>query len=111
MTEVAIEIDSTNRDVLFARRVELFFEPNPDGTESLSGRVVWHTEWWHYSGDVKRAQTMGPRIERQVASLLSESYPAGEVELSALQIIAALKSAYVAHARAHLGLSESSDPE
>lgn len=104
MTDVFIDLDATNRDVLYARRVEMFFEPNPDGSESLNGKVVWHTEWWHYSGDLLRGKSLGPRIEKSVAEVIEESYPVGGGELPALAIIGGIKSAYITHAREHLGL-------
>lgn len=106
MTDVTIQLDEHNRDVLYARRVEMFFDPNEDGTPSTDGRVVWHTEWWHYSGELLRSKSMGPRIERQVADVLGEAYPVGEDELPALAIIGGLKAAFVMHASEHLGLSE-----
>ena len=106
MTDVSIELDATNRDVLFARRVEMFFVPNEDGTPSVDGRIVWHTEWWHYSGAVKRAQTMGPRIERDVADVLGESFEVDGVTLAAPAIIGGIKAAFIKHAREELGLSE-----
>lgn len=115
MSDIAIELDETNRDVLYARRVEMFFEPNPDGSESLNGKVVWHTEWWHYSGELLRGVSLGPRIERTVESILAEEYTVGEGTLPAIATIGAIKAAYVKHAREHLGLgeepSENPDPE
>lgn len=102
MTDVSIDLDEHNRDVLYARRVEMFFEPNEDGTPSVNGRIVWHTEWWHYSGELLRGKSMGPRIERDVADVLGESY--GDV--TAPEIIGGIKEAFVAHAREDLGISE-----
>ena len=111
MTDVAIEIDANNRDVLFCRRAEMFFVPNEDGTPSVNGKIVWHTEWWHYSGDVKRAQTMGPRIERDVADVLGETFDVGDVELPAVAIIGGIKAGFVKHAREELGLDAQEEPE
>lgn len=102
MTDVSIELDATNRDVLFARRVEMFFVPNEDGTPSVDGRIVWHTEWWHYSGEVKRAQTMAQRIERSVEDIITEEYEG----IPAHVIISAIKAAFIKHAREDLGLTE-----
>lgn len=53
-----------------ARRAEIFFTPNEDGTASTEGKVVWHTEWWHYIGNVKRAESLGPVIENSIAQVL-----------------------------------------
>ena len=112
MTDVTIEIDDLNRDVLYARRVEMFFEPNEDGTESLNGKVVWHTEWWHYTGSVLRAKTLGPRIERTVEQILAEEYPVGETSIPAVLTIGSIKSAFIRHATESLGLGEvDPDPE
>lgn len=108
MTEIAVEIDEHNRDVLYARRVELFFEPREDGEPSLDGKVVWHTEWWHYSGALLRGKSIGPRVERQVVDILGESYPVEGGTLDATAIIAGIKSAFMTHAREDLGLP---DPE
>lgn len=110
MTDVLIDLDATNRDVLYARRVEMFFEPNPDGSESLNGKVVWHTEWWHYSGNLLRSTSLGPRIERSVASLLAEEYEVGEGTLPAVVTIGAIKAAFIKHAREHLGLDPEPEP-
>lgn len=104
MTDVSIDLDEHNRDVLYARRVEMFFEPNEDGTPSTRGKIVWHTEWWHYSGELLRGKSMGPRIEREVASVLGDQY--GGVDAAA--IVGGLKAAFVEHARQDLGISEPS---
>ena len=104
MTDIAIDLDEHNRDVLYARRVEMFFEPNEDGTESLNGKVVWHTEWWHYSGALLRGKSLGPRIERSVESILAEEYAVGDGSIPAAVTIGAIKAAYVKHAREHFGL-------
>lgn len=109
MTDVSIQLDEHNRDVLFARRVEMFFVPNEDGTPSVNGRIVWHTEWWHYSGNVKRAESRGPRIERDVSSVLGESFDLDGNELPALAIIGGIKAAFIKHAREDLGLNQ--EPE
>lgn len=102
MTDVAIQLDENNREVLYARRVEMFFQPNADGSESVNGRVVWHTEWWHYTGDVCRAKTPGPRIEQAVADILGNVY-AG---IPAPDIIGGIKAAFIQHAREHLGIGD-----
>lgn len=102
MTDVFIDLDATNRDVLYARRVEMFFAPNEDGSPSVEGRIVWHTEWWHYSGDVLRAKTMGPRIERSVADVIGNEYGG----VTAPEIIGGIKAAFIQHAREHLGIGD-----
>lgn len=106
MTDVSIDLDAHNRDVLYARRVEMFFNPNEDGTPSVDGKIIWHTEWWHYSGDIKRAQSLGPRIERDVANVLGESFAVGDVTITAPEIIGGIKAAFIKHAREDLGLGE-----
>ena len=111
MTDVAIELDALNRDVLYALRVEMFFQPNEDGSESLTGRVVWHTEWWHYSGNLLRGKSIGPRIERSVESILAEDYPVGDGTLPALAVVGAIKSAFIKHARQDLGLTLPENPD
>lgn len=107
MTEVSVELDENNRDVLYARRGEIFFEPNEDGSPSTRGKIVWHTEWWHYSGSIRRGVSLGPRIERQVSDILSDEYGG----LPAPVIIAALKDAYVAHARQDTGIGAEPEPD
>ena len=106
MSDVSIQLDEHNRDVLFARRVEMFFVPNEDGTPSVDGRIVWHTEWWHYTGDIKRAESRGPRIERDVADVLGESFDLDGNALPAIAIIGGIKAAFIKHAREDLGLPE-----
>ena len=102
MTDIAIQIDENNRDVMYARRVEMFFEPNADGSESLNGRVVWHTEWWHYSGDLLRGKSIGPRIEKSIADVIGNVYG----DLPASDIIGGINSAFIQHAREHLGIGD-----
>ncbi|NLA68531.1 MAG: hypothetical protein GX856_09885 [Gammaproteobacteria bacterium] len=102
MTEVAIQLDEHNRDVLYARRVELFFDPNEDGSPSVQGRIVWHTEWWHYSGDVLRAKTMGPKIRQEVADIIGNEYGG----VTAPEIIGGIKAAFIQHALEHLGIGD-----
>jgi len=112
MTDVFVDIDGYNKNVLYARRVEMFFEPNEDGTESLTGRVVWHTEWWHYSGTLLRGKSLGPRIERSVESILGEDYPVGGDTLPALAVVGAIKAAFIKHAlQENLGLVTPENPD
>lgn len=111
MTEVVIEIDEHNRDVLYARRVEMFFEPREDGAPSTDGRVIWHTQWWHYSGDLLRSKSTGPRIERDVADVLDEAFDVDGTELPALAIIGGIKAAFIKHASEDLGLGTQEEPE
>ena len=107
MSDVSIEIDANNRDVLFCRRAEMFFVPNEDGTPSVNGRIVWHTEWWHYSGDIKRAQSTAPRIERRVEDIITDDYGG----IPAHVLVAAIKAAFIKHARQDLGLDTQEEPE
>lgn len=80
-------IDENNHDLLVCRRMECFFIPRHDGEPSADGRVLFHTEWQHYSGNVLRATSMGPQIERSIAQLLPGTYAgvAGEAMLAALK--------------------------
>lgn len=108
MTEVSVQLDDHNRDILFARRVEMLFNPNEDGTPSLDGKVIWHSEWWHYSGDIKRAASQPLRFERNVEDILTEEYEG----IPAHVLIAAIKAAFIKHAREDLGLTHPvDDPE
>lgn len=112
MTDVFVDIDGYNKNVLYNRRLEAFFEPNEDGTESLNGRVIWHTEWWHYSGALLRGKSIGPRIERSIDAVLGEEYPVGAGALSAPTVVAALKSAFIKHAlQENLGLVTPENPD
>ena len=105
MTDVFIELDENNRDVLYVRREEVFRHRNPDGTPSPEGRVIWHTEWWHYSGSVVRGQTLGPRIERTFAELFADGgLPPGA-------ILDGLHDAFIKHARQDLGLTTLEIPD
>lgn len=98
--------DESNRDVLFCRRAEIFFTPNEDGTPSTEGKVLWHTQWWHYIGNVKRAESLGPVIENSIEQVLGDSYEVGVAEpLPALLIVAGIKAAYGHRAAAHFGIA------
>ncbi len=97
--------DDSNRDVLFCRRAEIFFTPNEDGSPSTEGKVLWHTQWWHYIGNVKRAESLGPVIENSIAQVLGDSYDVGAAErLPAALIVAGIKAAYTHRAAAHFGI-------
>lgn len=106
--DVVVEISPGNNDVLYAMRAELFFRPNEDGTPSASGRVIFHTEWWHYSGEILRGKSLGPRVESEVEPLLGETYG----EMTGAQIVAGIKAAFVTKARRQLGQASGyPDPE
>lgn len=95
--------DAQNRDVLIGRRLEVLFEPRADGSPSLDGKLIWHTEWQHWMGDVLRGTSIGPRIERTL-----EQVAAGEFGgLPGMDVIAVVKAAYVAHASEALGIGAS----
>lgn len=89
--EIRITHDENNYDLLICRRMEAFFNPSVDGSPSVDGRVLFHTEWQHYSGGVLRAASMGPQIERSIQQLLPGTY-AG---LGGEAILAALKDMFV----------------
>ncbi|WP_293716512.1 hypothetical protein [Stenotrophomonas sp. UBA7606] len=104
--------DENNRDVLFCRRAEIFFTPNEDGSPSTEGKVLWHTQWWHYIGNVKRAESLGPVIENSIAQVLGDSYYVGAAEpLPAAVIVAGIKAAYTHRAAAHFGIETGGDSE
>lgn len=99
--------DEANRDLLVCRRAEIFFTPNEDGTPSVEGKVIWHTQWWHYIGAFKRGESLGPRLENTIEEVLGASYNVGAQEpLAAALIVAGIKAAYVARAAAHFGIGE-----
>ena len=95
--DVQVTIDANNRDVLIGRRLEVFFTPNEDGTPSVNGKLLWHTEWWHMTGDVVRGKSMGPQIERTIGQVLAGDFGG----IAGVDVIAAVKAAYVAHALEH----------
>ncbi|WP_313273641.1 hypothetical protein [Stenotrophomonas sp.] len=102
--------DENNCDVLFCRRAEIFFTPNEDGTPSTEGKVLWHTQWWHYIGNVKRAESLGPVIENSIAQVLGDSYEVGAADpLPAAVIVAGIKAAYTHRAAAHFGIETVAD--
>ena len=94
--------DESNRDVLIGRRLEVFFTPNEDGTPSVNGKLLWHTEWWHMTGDVVRGKSIGPQIERTIEQVLASDFGG----IPGVDVIAAVKAAYVAHALEHFGVAE-----
>ena len=99
--------DEANRDLLVCRCAEIFFTPNEDGTPSVEGKVIWHTQWWHYIGALKRGESLGPRLENTIEEVLGASYNVGAQEpLAAALIVAGIKAAYVARAAAHFGIGE-----
>jgi len=108
--DVVREYDESNRDVLLCRRAEIFFTPNEDGTPSTEGKVLWHTQWWHYIGNVKRAESLGPVIENSIAQVLGDSYEIGAADpLPAAVIVAGIKAAYTHRAAAHFGIETVAD--
>jgi len=98
--------DASNRDVLVGRRLEVFFEPHDDGTPSVNGKLLWHTEWRHYTGDVPRGTSLGPRIERTIAQVLAGDF--GGIPGPA--VIGAVKAAYITHAGEDLGIAPQEEP-
>lgn len=95
--DVQLIVDENNRDVLIGRRLEVFFTPNEDGTPSVTGKLLWHTEWWHMTGNVVRGKSLGPQIERTIEQVLSGDFGG----MPGVEVIAAVKAAYVAHALEH----------
>jgi hypothetical protein len=102
--------DEANRDVLVGRRLEVFFDPNEDGSASTRGRLIWHTEWWHYTGSVLRGTSLGQRIERTIEQVLAGDFGG----IPGPVVIGAVKAAYIAHAGEDFGLlpmPPASEPE
>ena len=57
--------------------------------------MLWHTQWWHCIGDVKRAESLGPVSENSIAQVLGDSYDVGATEpLPTAVIVAGIKAAY-----------------
>ena len=96
---VQLIVDENNRDVLIGRRLEVFFTPNEDGTPSANGKLLWHTEWWHMTGNVVRGKSLGPQIERTIEQVRAGDFGG----MPGVEVIAAVKAAYVAHALEHFG--------
>lgn len=92
--------DEQNRDVLIGRRLEVLFEPSADGSPSFDGKLIWHTEWQHWMGDVLRSTSLGPRIERTIAQVAAGEFGG----VPGMDVIAMVKAAYVAHAAEVLGI-------
>ena len=63
-------------DKLYAPRMEVHFEPNEDGSTSTRGRVVFHTQWWHFRGGLAHSRSDGPRIERDFDTLQARQWGA-----------------------------------
>ncbi|MCD9096211.1 hypothetical protein [Luteimonas fraxinea] len=61
-------------DKLYAPRMEVHFDPNPDGSTSTRGRVVFWTQWWHFRDGVVHSKSDGPRIERDFDTLQSRQW-------------------------------------
>lgn len=95
--------DEQNRDVLIGRRLEVFFEPSGDDSPSLKGKLIWHTEWEHRMGDVLRGTSLGPRIERTIEQVAAGQFGG----VPGMDVIAVVKSAYVAHASEAFGIEAS----
>lgn len=92
--------DEQNRDVLIGRRLEVLFEPSADGSPSLDGKLIWHTEWEHWMGSLLRGTSLGPRIERTIGQVAAGEFGG----LPGMEVITAVKAAYVAHASEALGI-------
>ena len=72
--DVQLIVDENNRDVFIGRRLEVFFTQNEDGTPSANGKLLWHTEWWHMTGNVVRGKSIGPQIERTIEQVLAGDF-------------------------------------
>lgn len=100
-------------DKLYSVRQESFFIPNEDGSPSLNGRVVWHTEWWRFQGDVLLSKSPGPTLEDYLYNLLGRSWdmPDGTI-VSAETLILGNISAFesVAHLQIHRSLIQEVTP-
>lgn len=89
--EIRVTFDENNYDLLICRRMEAFFNPSADGSPSADGRVLFHTEWQHFSMGTLRATSMGPQISKTFAELLPGQY-AG---LSGTELLGALKAMFI----------------
>lgn len=98
--DVLLVLDDSNSDRLVARRLEVFFSPRSDGQPSMDGKIIWHTEWEHYSGSLLRSTSLGPRIERTIEQILAGEFGG----ILGPAIIHAVKSAFVAHASEDMGI-------
>lgn len=107
MTARIVTHDERHYDELFALRTELFWTPNPDGSPSTNGKVVFHTLWYHFRDGMKFAESPGPRIEHDFDTILGRSFdvPIGEgetVTMPTALIMAAVKEAFDVLATEHL---------
>lgn len=58
---------------LKCRRMVSLFTPNDDGSDSTTGDIEWHTEWWYYlNGSRVGGTIVGPILTRSFADLLHE---------------------------------------
>lgn len=106
--------DANNRDVLVCRRVEIFLAPNEDATSGTDGRVLWHTEWWHYTGAARRGETLGPRLESSLLEVTGNQHDVGATDpLPVPAIVAGIKTAYMQCASKHFrpGEAKAAAPE
>lgn len=108
--------DERHYDELFALRTELFWTPNPDGTPSANGKVVFHTLWYHFRDGMKFAESPGPRIEHSFDAILGRTFnvPIGDgetVDMPTALIIAAVKEAFDVLANEHLAPKPSENPD
>lgn len=106
--DIECVIDEQNRDRLVGRRLEVIFEPRDDDQPSIAGKIIWHTEWEHWSGALKRGSSLGPRIERSIASIAADTYTFGLPEaIAGLIMVMGVKSAYIHHAGREYGIDVS----
>ena len=66
---------------------------------------MWHTEWEHWSGTLKRGTSLGPRIERSIESVIADTYTFGLPDaIAGLIMVLGVKSAYIHQAGMEFGI-------
>ena len=92
------QFDENHYEELLAVRVELLPRFNTDGTPSLDGKVIFHTEWWYFGFGELRGKRQGERIEHEFNEVLGRTWmvqtPDGPIEIPTMFIIGGTKEAF-----------------
>ena len=97
--DVVRQFDATNYDRLVSPRAEIFFAPNVTAEPSIAGKVLFHTEWYSYSGDLFRGATPVPPLEIPIAGMLDKVYTLADgSQLSAIRLVMGIKAAFAEQA-------------
>lgn len=87
--------DARHFDKLYALRMEGLFHPNPDGSPSARGEVVFYTEIWHFRDNVVFAKSPGPVFRHHFDTLMEREWPMpGGATISTPEILMALESVF-----------------